>query len=329
MVGRARRGGGARAGPARLKRTPAGRSRAAAGRAASAGWSSPGGTSTTTRGRPGVRLRTSGASRRVPQLLSGGGTSAPPTDPSTPSRMPVDPVGDHPASRVADRTVRPDPAVGDRCAVSEHGARHHLQCGTFVPSRALSVPHRCERGGPQGTAVLGRRAGRVTTRRWPRRSGRNPDRPRGRSSRWRHPLRRASPLPRRYSTDAGQRSASRPSARWLTPGGVRPSLGRHVPASASAGLSPPPAPGRSCTELLGVRSGIRRPFPTGTSDRRSVSWAVSRSGPQVTGCPPLIPRLSPDPARLRAHLALLSARSDAFTRRRRMVAAPGSGTMAQ
>jgi hypothetical protein len=216
--------------------------------------------------------------------------------PPTPSRVPVDPVGDHPASRVAGLTVRSDPAVGDRCAVSEHGARCHLGAERPSPSRASAVPHRRERGDPRGTAVVCRRAGRVTTRRWPRRSSRSPDRPRGRSSRWRHPLRRVSPPPRRYSAGAGTRSASRPSARWLAPRGVRPLLGRHVPASTSAGLSPPPAPRRSCTELLGVRSGIRSPFPTGEGDRRPPPSAVSSPVREVTGCPPVIPKLSPDPA---------------------------------
>ncbi len=107
-----------------------------------------------TRERPGVRLRTSGASRRVPQLHSGGGTPARRPDHSIPSRGQVGRAGDHPADRAAGVTRRCDPAVGGRCTVSEHGTRHHLGSGRRVPSRAPAVPHRRERGGPLGTSVV-------------------------------------------------------------------------------------------------------------------------------------------------------------------------------
>jgi len=187
---------------------------------------------------------------------------------SAPSRVPVDLDGDHPADRVAGLTRRRDPAVGGRCTVSEHGAGCHLGSGRLMLSRAPVVPHRCERGGPRGTSIVGRRAGRVATRRWPHRSGRSPARPRGRASRRCHPLRRVPPPPRRYSTAVAQRTASQPSARWLTPRGVRPMCCRHVPGSTSAGRSPPPPLSCSCTKLLGVRPGIRSPFPTGSSKLR-------------------------------------------------------------
>jgi hypothetical protein len=248
--------------------------------------------------------------------------------PPTPSRVPVDPVGDHPASRVAGLTVRSDPAVGDRCAVSEHGARCHLGAERPYPHGHhpyLTVASEVIHEGPPSSAA----ASGGSPPEGGGRSSRSPDHPRGRSSRWRHPLRRVSPPPRRYSAGAGTRSASRPSARWLTPRGVRPLLGRHVPASTSAGLSPPPAPRRSCTELLGVRSGIRSPFPTGEGDRRPAPTAVSSPVQQVTGCPPVIPKLSPDPARLSAREQVQSAQMPMVAAMAAPVPAPGAGPAAQ
>jgi hypothetical protein len=137
--------------------------------------------------------------------------------PPTPSRVPVDPVGDHPASRVAGLTVRSDPAVGDRCAVSEHGARCHLGAERPYPRGHhpyLTVASEVIHEGPPSSAA----ASGGSPPEGGGRSSRSPDHPRGRSSRWRHPLRRVSPPPRRYSAGGGYtvgltafRSVARPS----------------------------------------------------------------------------------------------------------------------
>lgn len=204
--------------------------------------------------------------------------------------------------------MRSDPAVGDRCTMSEHGARCHLGVGRPRPRghrSYLTVASAVIRGGspssaaapsgsPPGGGHIARAAARSSSRTIvspvsPAASGVTP----------------TSAVQRLSGCTVGLaafRSVAHPcrgsTVAWPSRSGVR-----------VGGLSPSTSPGRSCTELLGVRSGIRSPFPTGTDDGRCTSPAMSTAMPQVTGCPPVIPKLSPDPARLRARRPVHSARS--------------------
>ncbi len=247
----------------------------------------------------------------------------------TPSRVPADPVGDHPASRVADPTLRSDPAVGDRCAVSEHGARRHLDVGRPHPRGRwsfLTVASEVAHGGPPSCAAAPSlsppEGGHVTRAAAPtvladgrlagvtRCVGCHPHLG-GTAPMWVDGRPRGLPL------------GGSPLA------GFDRRLAGTFPASASAGVSPPPAPRRSCTELPGVRSGIRSPFPTGRKHRRLPASSVSRAVQQVTGCPPVIPKLSPDPARLRARGQVQSAQPAVGAVKAVPVPAPGAGRGAQ